>query len=155
MADSAPAFRLGAVSGVVSAALFGISAPLAKLLLPHVDPWVLAGLLYLGAGVGLTLVRAVQRVGTWGSADARERLRGHDWRLLIAIAAIGGGAGPLLLLTGLRHVSGVAGALLLNLEGVFTMLLAVSVFRERLTRREALAAGTVRVRSLPAAGGAT
>jgi len=139
----AASFRRGAVSGLASAALFGISAPVAKLLLPRVDSWMLAGLLYLGAGVGLTGLRIVQRNGKRRSEPRRNPFSAADWWRLVGIAVIGGGAGPVLLLTGLRHVSGVAGALLLNLEGVFTMLLAVSVFGERLMRRELLAAGVV------------
>jgi drug/metabolite transporter (DMT)-like permease len=131
------------MSGLASAILFGISAPLAKLLLPRIDPWVLAGLLYLGAGVGLTLLRAVRGIVGANPIDTRSRLRRRDWPLLITIAAVGGGAGPLLLLTGLGHVSGVAGSLLLNLEAVFTMVLAVTVFGERLTRREFFAAAIV------------
>ena len=38
-----------------SAALFRATPPLSKLLLDAVDPFMLAGLLYLGAGIGLGL----------------------------------------------------------------------------------------------------
>ena len=141
--DSASRFGLGAMSGLASAILFGISAPLAKLLLPRIDPWVLAGVLYLGAGVGLSLLRAVRAMSGTNPIDTQSRLQGQDWPLLVAIALVGGGVGPVLLLTGLRHLSGVAGALLLNLEAVFTMLLAVTVFGERLTRREFVASAIV------------
>jgi drug/metabolite transporter (DMT)-like permease len=58
MRDSSPI--AGALCGLGSAALFGISAPLAKLLLPMVDAWILAGLLYLGVGLGLVAWRAAQ-----------------------------------------------------------------------------------------------
>jgi len=60
--------------------------------------------------------------------------------MLVAIAIIGGGVGPVLMLYGLRGLSGVAGALLLNLEAVFTMMLAVTIFGERFSAREAMAA---------------
>jgi len=125
----------GAICGLGSAALFGISAPLAKLLLPRVDAWVLAGLLYLGAGVGLVALRVAQRAAG-NRPDASTRLTRGDLPLLLAIAFIGGGLGPVLLLVGLGRLSGVAGALLLNLEAVFTAVLAVTVFRERVTRLE-------------------
>jgi drug/metabolite transporter (DMT)-like permease len=129
---------LGAAAGVCSAALFGISAPAAKLLLPRVDAWMLAALLYLGAGTGLAFVR-ILRPGT-GRETTGRGLQRSDAPLLIAIAAIGGGLGPVLMLVGLRHLSGVAGSLLLNLEAVFTMLLAVTMFRERLSSLELTAA---------------
>ena len=123
----------GAIYGVASAALFGVSAPLAKRLLPDVGPMLLAGILYLGAGAGLTMVSLV-RGRPW------PRFERHDWQRLALIAVIGGFAGPTLLLVGLTRVSGVLGSLLLNLEAVFTMLIAVAWFGDRLGRREWLAA---------------
>jgi drug/metabolite transporter (DMT)-like permease len=133
---------MGAVCGLGSAWLFGVSAPLGKLLLPRVDGWVLAGLFYLGAGAGLALVRLIQRASRRG-AVARAPLRARDLPLLLVIAVIGGGAGPVLLLYGLGHLSAVAGSLLLNLEAVFTMLIAVLFFGERLSAGETAAAATV------------
>jgi len=134
----------GAVAGIGSAVLFGISAPLSKLLLPHADPWMLAGLLYAGAGCGLALFRFAQAAaGRRGSMDRGNRLRRGDIPQLVAIAVIGGGVGPVLMLIGLQHLSGVAGALLLNLEAVLTLALAVTCFGERLTRREGVAAAVV------------
>jgi drug/metabolite transporter (DMT)-like permease len=129
---SAPARRdwgKGALYGIGSAALFGLSAPLSKRLLPEIGPMLLAGLLYLGAGAGLTLVSLVRR-RPWPRFKRIDR-----WRLVL-IAVVGGFAGPTLLLMGLQRVSGVLGALLLNLEAVFTMLLAVAFFRDRLAARE-------------------
>lgn len=49
--------RLGAVLGLLAALSFGVSAPLSKLLLAEVSPQLLAGLLYLGAGIGLVGLR--------------------------------------------------------------------------------------------------
>lgn len=122
--------------------MFGVSAPLGKLLLPRVDSWVLAGLFYIGAGAGLALFRVAQRV-IQGTRAAGTPLKKDDVPLLLLIAVIGGGAGPVLLLFGLGHLSGVAGSLLLNLEAVFTMLLAVLFFGERLSPRETAAAAVV------------
>jgi drug/metabolite transporter (DMT)-like permease len=131
----------GAFYGLASAGLFGLTAPTAKLLLPGTPPVQLAALLYLGAGVGLTLVAALPPVTR--SRSAKDRLRRSDVPLLLAIVVSGGILGPTLMLTGLRKVSGVAGALLLNLETVFTTLLAVTVFGDTLNRREAGAAVAV------------
>src|SRR5215831_18844948 len=133
---------MGAVCGLGSAWLFGVSAPLGKLLLPRVDGWVLAGLFYLGAGAGLAMVRLIQRAGQ-GETVASAPLRARDLPLLLVIAVLGGGAGPVLLLYGLGHLSAVAGSLLLNLEAVFTMLVALLFFGERLSAGETAAAATV------------
>ena len=130
-------FALGALSGAGSAILFGLSAPAAKLLLPGASPWLLAGLLYLGAGLGLSVVRLITRARQAGGTDALQR---KDLPRLAAIALTGGAVGPVLLLVGLSRVSGVVGSLLLNLEAVFTMAIAVVIYRERLKRLEGLGA---------------
>ena len=122
---------------MASAILFGLSAPTAKLLLPGASPWLLAGLLYLGAGLGLTLVRLITQTRT---ATATDRLQRKDLSRLAAIVLAGGAVGPVLLLIGLTRVSGVVGSLLLNLEAVLTMAIAVLIYRERLKRLEAIGA---------------
>ncbi|WP_437811738.1 DMT family transporter [Sorangium sp. So ce1078] len=127
----------GGAYGLAAAALFGASAPLSKLFLPHVGPLVLAALLYLGAGVGLTLIRLL------AARDPTPReaaLRGTDVALLAGVVLFGGLLGPVLMLFGLARVSGLAGSLLLNLEAPLTMALAVLLFREHLGGRAAGAA---------------
>lgn len=129
--------RFGALLGLLAAVSFGVSAPLAKLLLAEVPPQLLAGLLYLGAGVGLALYRLAR------PATREAPLTRADLPPLLGVVALGGVAGPLLLLVGLARVSGTAGALLLNLEGPLTIVLAALVFGEHLGRRAALAAGCI------------
>ena len=111
--------------------------PLSKKLLPEVSPLVLAGLLYLGAGLGLALARLWPAGG--GARRPRRRSARKDVPLLAAIVVIGGMVSPFLMLTGLARVSGVTGSLLLNLEAPFTMAIAVLVFGEHLGRRVAFA----------------
>lgn len=121
-----------------AAFLFGLSAPVAKLLLARVEPLMLSAILYLGAGLGVTALRAMRRDGR-----AEAALRAADLPLLLAMTAAGGVAAPLLLLAGLRRVSAVNASLLLNLEGPLTVLLAVAFFGDHLGRRAALGAATV------------
>jgi drug/metabolite transporter (DMT)-like permease len=116
-----------------AAALFGVSAPFAKLLLRDAAPQLLAGLLYLGSGSGLTLVWLVRR------HSAREAsLTGRDVPWLAGAIVCGGVLGPLLLMAGLARTPASSASLLLNLEGVFTALLAWFVFHENFDRRIAL-----------------
>lgn len=130
----------GGAYGLAAAALFGASAPVAKLLLPASSPLVLSALLYLGAGAGLSLFQLVRK----RPGEHREApLRKADVLPLAGIILFGGVAGPVLMLAGLARVSGVAGSLLLNLEAPLTVLLAVLVFREHLGLREAGAAACV------------
>src|SRR5207249_4549824 len=67
--DVITTLRSGAAPALLSAALFGASTPLAKLLLRGIDPWMLAGILYLGSGLGLVSLRLVSRVLAGGGGD--------------------------------------------------------------------------------------
>ena len=125
----------GPLYGLASAALFGLSAPLSKLLLAGAPPLLFSGLLYLGAGVGLSLLELAVRRGK-GSAEAS--VRRADLPLLAAVSTAAG-LGPVFLLLGLTRVSAMTGSLLLNLEGPLTILIAVVLFREHLGRRTLLA----------------
>lgn len=127
----------GIACAVGAAALFGVSTPFAKRLLPSVEPVLMAGLLYVGSGIGLAAYRTVHR-GPW-STEARLARRDLPW--LAAAIACGGVIGPVLLMVGLSRTPASAASLLLNLEGIFTVLLAWSVFKENFDRR--IAAGVV------------
>jgi len=126
----------GILAAIVAAVLFGLSTPLAKTLAGSVPALLLAGVLYLGSGIGLAVLltaRAAvgQRAGiTWPCGNDR-------WWLLGAIAA-GGGVGPYLLMLGLQLTDAASASLILNLEGVFTALLAWFVFKENFDRRIAI-----------------
>jgi len=127
-----------------SAVLFGLGTPLSKLLLKDLPPVVLAGLLYAGAFLGLTVYVAGARIFLGKPRGPRPPLRGGDWLWLAGASAAGGVLAPICLLFGLSKISGYAASLLLNLEGVATALIAVSLFKEQAGRRvwAALAAMT-------------
>ena len=131
----------GVPLALASAVLFGASAPFAKLLLGSSDPQLLAGLLYLGAGVGLAIGQAVRSVFALGPSEAPLRRADLSW--LVAIVAFGGVIGPLFLMLGLTRTSGASGSLLLNLEGLATMAIAWVVFRENVDRRLLLGAASI------------
>jgi drug/metabolite transporter (DMT)-like permease len=120
--------QAGVPAAFGAALLFGAGTPLAKWLLTGVDPWLLAGLLYLGSGVGLTLYRRIIR------APPVVLPRGDLLWLAGAVAA-GGSVGPVLLMLGLTGMPASGAALLLNAEGVFTALLAWFIFHENFDRR--------------------
>ena len=124
----------GVLYAIAAAALFGVSTPFAKLLLPQVEPWLLAGLLYLGSGLGLAVYRLLssrfQKV-----AGKEASLTRADVPWLAAAIGLGGVVGPLLLMVGLRLTPASSASLLLNLEGVFTALLAWFVFKENFDTR--------------------
>jgi drug/metabolite transporter (DMT)-like permease len=125
--------RLGSALGVIAAALFGVSTPLAKRFLADVDPWLLAGLLYVGAGAGLALLDAAVRLGGIGWREAAIPRAGWPW-LGLALG-VGGVAAPVLLMFGLVWTPASTASLLLTLEAVFTAALARLVFGESVGRR--------------------
>ena len=128
--------RRATAAGLAAAALFGASTPAAKLLVPGMGALMLAGLLYLGAGLGLTVYAPFRR------ADEAP-LRRADLSVLAPLIVAGGIVGPVLLVFGLARVSGVAASLLLNLEAPFTIALAVLAFGDHLSRREALGVAAI------------
>jgi drug/metabolite transporter (DMT)-like permease len=131
-------FRTGILLALLSAALFGASTPLAKLLLGAVSPWMMAGLLYLGAGTGLAAIHAFRAALRLPAAEAPLRRADMPWLGLVILS--GGLGGPLLLMFGLAHTGAASASLLLNLEGLATMGIAWVVFRENVDRRLLLGA---------------
>ncbi len=121
----------GVQAALLSAALFGAGTPAAKYLLDSVSPWLLAGLLYTGSGVGLGLIRLIRR-------SPRARLARGEYLPLGGAILVGGIVGPVLLMVGLVNMPASGASLLLNAEGVFTALLAWFVFKENFDRRIAL-----------------
>jgi len=121
---------------LAAAALFGASTPFAKLLLGELPPLALAGLLYLGSGVGLLAVLVLRRRSAKGEAGSKEAaLTGRDYAWLAGAVIAGGVIAPVLLLWGLSGTGASEASLLLNLEGVITMLIAALLFREAVGRR--------------------
>ena len=127
----APLRNVGIRSALAAALLFGAGTPIAKLLLDDVSPWLLAGLLYTGSGLGLGLFRLIRRA-------PRVRLQRRELLPLGGAVLFGGVIAPLLLLFGLASMPASGASLLLNAEAVFTAVLAWFVFRENVDRRVAL-----------------
>lgn len=131
----------GVPLALASAVLFGASTPLAKILVGTVDPWLLAGMLYLGSGVGLGGVHLTRR---WLEiAPPEAPLRRADLPWLAAVVLAGGVIGPVLLMLGLARTPASTAALLLNLEGLATMAIAWLAFHENVDRRLLLGAGAI------------
>ena len=127
--------RPGIASALAAAALFGVSTPLAKLLVGDVAPELLAGLLYLGAGLCLLAWYGWRGLGRGVDAAPHGPLTRTDIANLVGAITAGGIIGPVLLMEGLTRTGAANASLLLNLEGVLTALLAWIVFRENVDRR--------------------
>ena len=123
------------IAGLTSAFFFGAATPASKALLDGIEAQSLAGLLYLGAALGV--LPLIMREGTF-----RWPWKAGQTTLLLLTGAIvlGGILGPLLLLLGLRAASSGSVSLWLNLEIVSTVILGHFVFREQLALRGWIAA---------------
>jgi len=128
--------RRGILYALASAALFGASPPLAKILLGDISPWLLAGLLYLGSGIGLAIARPLL-------PRDETALQRRDLPWLGGAILFGGVIGPVLLMFGLTQGAAGQSALLLNLESVLTLGIAWVVFRENVDRRLLVGAGAI------------
>jgi drug/metabolite transporter (DMT)-like permease len=135
-----------ALLALLAALLFGASAPLSKLLLGSVTPVPLAALLYLGSGAGALLLRKILQ---WRKpASVKAPLSKKDLPWLAGAVAAGGIAAPILLLIGIDRTPAASASLLLNFEGVATVIIAWLIFREAIGRRIALAVGLVTFASI-------
>ncbi len=119
--------RAGALAAVGAAACFGVTVPLVQRFGRDVGPWSTAALLYTGSAIV-----------SGGFGRSNESLRAHAARI-VTIALLGAAAAPALLAMGLHRVDGASASLLLGFEAAFTVLFARLLYRERITRRLALA----------------
>ncbi len=126
----------GVRTALGAALLFGAGTPIAKLLLNSVSPWLLAGLLYFGSGVGLTLYRKLIHIPT-------AKLSRADLPWLAGAILSGGIIAPVLLMLGLTEMPASSTSLLMNAEGVFTALLAWFLFKENFSYRIVLGMTTI------------
>ncbi len=126
--------RSPALIALGAAFLFGASTPAIKLLVGQVHPQLLAGLLYLGSGMGLLLIGLFTKAFTAGSKH-KVKLQSSDLLWLTSAIVFGGIVGPILLMLGLCNTRGGEASLLLNMESVFTAVLAWFIFKENFDRR--------------------
>lgn len=124
---------VGTVLAALAAVAFGVTTPFIQRLGAGVGPFTTAALLYLGAALGTFSLRARHE-------ERREALvRLHHLPRLFAIAFFGAALAPTLFAWGLQRVPATYGALLLNAEAVFTVVLAAVIHREHVGGRVALA----------------
>lgn len=123
---------------ILSALLFGAATPLSKSLLDQLSSFQLAGLLYIGAALGVILLVLRERKFSWPwKMDRKNSLR------LLGAVLFGGMLGPVALLAGLRLANAASVSMWLNLEMVATAILGHFIFKDHLTRTGWLAAGGI------------
>jgi len=127
------------VFAILAATLFGLSTPFAKLLVGDIPPVALAGLLYLGAFLGLGFYVMLRRIVSGQRVSSSSALQRADLPWLAGAILSGGILAPISLMVGLTLISGFSASLLLNMEGVATAIIATMLFKESLGRRLVIA----------------
>ncbi|MCP9884122.1 EamA family transporter [Synechococcus sp. ATX 2A4] len=127
--------RQGLIAGLLAALFFGLSAPLISVVSGAGSPLIIAALLYAGAAFALLVVR-----GFVCDHDQESPVQWQDLPPLLGLTVLGGMVAPIALVQGLSLLSAGSASLLLNLEAVFTLLIAVLIGREHLSRRGLIAA---------------
>lgn len=129
---------------ILAAGLYALNAPVSKLLLEEVPPTMMAALLYLGAGIGLTVVRLVQRMTGKGKKEAPLTKKDMPYTVGMVVLDI---AAPIFLMVGLTMTTAANASLLNNFEIVATAVIALFIFREAISRRLWLAIVLVTISS--------
>lgn len=133
--------KRGVICAILAAVFYALNAPMSKLLLDAVAPSMMAAFLYLGAGLGMFLFRLIRR-------DRREQpLTRRDLRYAIGMILLDIAA-PIALMLGVSRSSAASVSLLNNFEIVATSLIALIIFREKISRRLWLGIGLVTLSSI-------
>lgn len=137
--------KLATIYAILAAALYAVNIPVSKLLLDHAGATIMAGLLYLGAGIGLLLYGSIERWIT--SGKRQERLTKKELPYTIAMVTLDIIA-PILLMLGISKTNSANVSLLNNFEIVATSIIALAVFKEVISKKLWLAIFMVTVASI-------
>lgn len=132
--------RTAIFSAILAAALYALNAPVSKLLLQGVQPSMMAALLYLGAGLGMLAMGIIRRAA--GKPSAEQHLTRKDWPYTLGMIVLDVLA-PIFLMIGITRTTAANASLLNNFEIVATSLIALLIFKEKISRRLWLAIGLI------------
>ena len=130
---------------VLAAALYALNAPVSKLMLENVSPTMMAGFLYLGAGIGMCVMGFVRKRAGHTGNEIRLTRKDLPYTLAMVILDI---AAPIFLMVGLKRTTAANASLLSNFEIVATSLIALLFFREKIGKRLWIAIGLVTLASI-------
>ena len=130
---------------ILAAALYALNAPVSKLLLQNVPATMMAGFLYLGAGIGMALMGLARSKTGHGKKEVPLGKKDLPFTVGMVVLDI---AAPIFLMIGLKRTTAANASLLNNFEIVATSLIALLIFRERIGRRLWLAIGLITLSSI-------
>lgn len=137
--------KIAALYALLATALYAVNVPLSKILLNNVDEVIMAGLLYLGAGVGLSVYTFTAKL--FGKNVVDNPLAKKDMPYIVAMVVLDIAA-PILLMLGIKNCNSANVSLLNNFEIVATRLIAAVVFKELISKKLLIAISLVTISSL-------
>lgn len=124
--------KVGIFFAILAAALYAINAPLSKVLLDYMPSTLMAGFLYIGAGIGMLFIAIFRKIK--GDRRTEQRLTKKELPYTIAMILLDIAA-PVCLLFGLKSTTAANASLLNNFEIVVTAIIALVVFKEKISFR--------------------
>ena len=122
----------GILLAVLAAALYAINAPFSKILLDYMPSTLMAGFLYLGAGLGMVVIAGIRKLRKTDRQELKLTRKELPYTVAMILLDI---AAPICLLLGLRSTTSANASLLNNFEIVATALIALFVFKEQISPR--------------------
>ena len=124
--------QTGILLALLAAAFYAVSSPLSKILLSYMPSTLMAGFLYLGAAVGISAVAAVRKLRHGETKETKLTNRELPYTLAMILLDI---AAPICFLFGLKSTTAANASLLNNFEIVATAVIALVIFKERISPR--------------------
>ena len=124
--------KKGIAFAILAASLYAINAPFSKILLEFMPPTLMAGFLYVGAGIGMTFIALIQKVKKNDTKELKLTKSELPYTIAMIILDI---AAPICLLFGLNATTAANASLLNNFEIVATAIIALMVFKEKISPR--------------------
>ena len=137
--------KKAAAYAILAAALYALNAPGSKLLLRNVPPTMMAGFLYLGAGIGMAVLGLVRKKTGRGQKETRLTKKDLPYTVGMVVLDI---AAPIFLMIGLKRTTAANASLLNNFEIVATSLIALLIFKEKIGKRLWTAIGLITLSSI-------
>lgn len=124
--------KKGIFLAILAAALYAINSPLSKILLDYMPPTLMAGLLYIGAGVGMGVILLIRKMRKTPQSEEKITKEDLPYTLLMILLDI---IAPIFLLLGLNATTAATASLLNNFEIVATAIIALAIFKEKISPR--------------------
>lgn len=124
--------KKGIAFAILAAVLYAINAPFSKILLEFMPPTLMAGFLYVGAGIGMIFIALMRKIKKYEAKELKLTKSELPYTIAMIVLDI---AAPICLLFGLNSTTAANASLLNNFEIVATAIIALMVFKEKISTR--------------------